>query len=91
LLEPVAHSHRWQCLFDEDPRVGTGPRRCCSPQEDTEDQVNRLLRSLWLLGAALITGSALVSMYAIRPYGRPKIDTLNAAATAPGQERAALP
>jgi hypothetical protein len=59
----------------------------------TEDQVNRLLRSLWLLGAALITGSALVSMYAIFgwPYGRPKIDTLNAAATAPGQERAALP
>jgi len=55
--------------------------------------VNRLLRSLWLLGAALITGSALVSMYAIFgwPYGRPKIDTLNAAATAPGQERAALP
>jgi hypothetical protein len=63
------------------------------PKRATEDQVNRLLLSLWLLGAALITGSALVSMHAIFgwPYGTPKIDTLNAAATAPGQERAALP
>jgi SH3-like domain-containing protein len=53
--------------------------------------VNRLLLSLWLLGAALFAGSALVSMHAIFgwPYSKPTIDAANMRAPSLGNaERA---